>query len=169
MDEYLSFLIYSSFRSPFFDIFSLVSSIFFSFALLISFLFVYWFVRNDSRSFFVFVSFLLSGILIFVLKLVFARPRPLYGTEELFYSFPSAHASTGFFMAVIFSHYYPKYKVLAYVTAFFVAFSRVYNGTHYLYDVLAGSAIGFFFALLCLKYRPKFDKLYNYVEDKLKL
>jgi undecaprenyl-diphosphatase len=169
MDEYLSFLIYSSFRSPFLDFLSLVSSIFFSATLIISFLFVYWFIKNDRRSFFILASFTLNSLLVIVLKLIFVRPRPPYGVEEIFYSFPSAHASSAFFMAVLFSKYYPKYRVIAYIAAFFVAFSRVYNGSHYVYDVLFGSLIGFSFAKLCLRYKPSFDKLYNYVENKLKL
>ncbi len=165
MDEFISFLIYSQFRSPIFDFFSLIFDIFLSSALILAFLFVYWFVKDDSRGFFAFVGFLFNNMIVFILKLFFMRPRPLYGASDFFYSFPSAHSANAFFLAVIFSYYYPKKRVYAYLLAFFVAFSRVYNGTHYLYDILVGSVLGFFFGIFCLKYKYKFDKLYNYVEN----
>ena len=169
MDEYLSFLIYSYFRNSVFDFVSLILSIFFSTSFLLSFTFVYWFIRMDRKGFFVFSSFLLNNSAIFLLKTIFARPRPLYGAGEMFFSFPSAHASNSFFLAVLFSHYFPKKKHIAYALALMVSLSRVYNGTHYFSDVLFGGLFGYFFAHICLKHSHVFDNLFNCAKNKLRL
>ena len=78
------------------------------------------------------------------LKLLVGRPRPhghmlvtAYGS-----SFPSGHAATAFAAAVAVGLLHRRLLAPLVVLAGLIAFSRVYLGVHYPFDVLAGAAIG---------------------------
>lgn len=78
------------------------------------------------------------------------------------YSFPSAHATNHFGIAVfLIMLFYPKWKPIlpiALAWAFLVSFAQVYVGVHYPLDTLAGatlgSAIGILIASIYKKYQP---------------
>ncbi|MDD5570558.1 MAG: glycosyltransferase family 39 protein [Bacteroidales bacterium] len=108
---------------------------------------------------------LISGLAVQILKqIIFSdslRPLKFFeGTYKLYlingvnvhslYSFPSGHTATAFsvFMclAIIYGRKYTK--VLMLFLAVLVGYSRIYLSQHFLNDVLIGSAIGTFFALL---------------------
>jgi undecaprenyl-diphosphatase len=85
-----------------------------------------------------------------VLKPLVGRVRPcnvlanvhlLVGCTKAF-SFPSSHATNIFTGMSIFSFVYPKLKIGFFVIAALVAYSRVYVGVHYPFDVAAGVALG---------------------------
>ena len=57
-------------------------------------------------------------------------------------SFPSGHASTSFAAATMLSLSFPRFAPLLYVLAAAIAFSRVYVGVHYPFDVLGGALLG---------------------------
>ena len=57
-------------------------------------------------------------------------------------SFPSAHAMNSFAQAMHLALWYPKRRVWFFTMASLVAFSRIYVGVHYPFDVLLGSMLG---------------------------
>jgi undecaprenyl-diphosphatase len=88
-----------------------------------------------------------SGILQFVTKLVFERPRPAVFTPLTSwstYSYPSGHAmasaTLALALAVICWHTRLRWAAVASGTAFalLIAFTRLYLGVHYPSDILAG-------------------------------
>jgi undecaprenyl-diphosphatase len=85
-----------------------------------------------------------------VLKPLFSRTRPPYVLESVrllvdttrSFSFPSSHASNGFAVAAFVSSFYPRTKIVLYVLAALLAYSRVYVGVHFPSDALGGAALG---------------------------
>jgi len=79
------------------------------------------------------------------------------------YSFPSAHATNHFGIAVfLICVFYPKWKPILPIGlfwAFSIAFSQIYVGVHYPLDTIAGallgSLIGFLIAQLYKKIQPE--------------
>jgi undecaprenyl-diphosphatase len=85
-----------------------------------------------------------------LLKDVFDRVRPaladpgiqaLVATPESA-SFPSGHAATAFAAAVAVGAFHPRVRWPLLVLAGLVGLSRIYLGVHYVFDVLAGAALG---------------------------
>lgn len=109
------------------------------------------------------LSFILSIVISFILKLIIARPRP---SIELFYplintlsySFPSMHAMVAFAAVPILDKKFEKLKWFWMLFAFLVAFSRVYSDFHFLSDVVFGAFAGYFIGALMVyveeKYHP---------------
>ena len=58
------------------------------------------------------------------------------------FSFPSSHATNIFTGMIIFSFVYPKLRTGLLIIAALVAYSRVYVGVHYPFDIVAGTALG---------------------------
>lgn len=58
------------------------------------------------------------------------------------FSFPSSHATNIFTGMIIFSFVYPKLRIGLLIVAALVAYSRVYVGVHYPFDVVVGTALG---------------------------
>lgn len=81
----------------------------------------------------------------------FAGWLPLAHNGSLHQSFPSAHTATAVGLALMLSALYPRGRWLFAALAISVAAQRVLGSAHYLSDVLAGAAVGWFlaFAVLC--------------------
>ena len=107
----------------------------------------------------------LLGILLLVdliLKPLIARPRPytvlgrdfLIGPLPHGLSFPSGHAAAAFLGATVLAAYLGRYRVLLFVYAILVAWSRLYLGAHWPSDVIAGALIGIALGLLAIRIQP---------------
>lgn len=66
------------------------------------------------------------------------------------FSFPSSHATNIFSGMILFSFVYRKLSVPLLLIAALVAYSRVYVGVHYPFDVLAGTILGILCALIII-------------------
>ena len=132
---------------------------------------VYWIVvlylyRFDPRPFresflLLFLTQIIPGAVVDVLKRIVDRPRPIVALHRLIaegrvhvvvlgrhltaYSFPSGHAETAFALAVALGYLYPRRRAAFYILAALVAFSRVYNGEHFPLDVICGGLVGYAF------------------------
>ena len=115
------------------------------------------------------IAILFGGLIVHILKEIIQRPRPL--AEPLFSaininvcgqglcgknSFPSGHSQAAFSVAVVLSGYCKKW-LLFYLLAGLAAFSRVYIGVHYPFDIIAGSMIGYLSAKLVLVISQRFN------------
>jgi len=122
---------------------------------LILFILMGWILTRKKK---VFGSLLLLGaiqsVLVYGLKFLVRRPRPLAvdealsrlsgSTVEIFDpSFPSAHTLNAFMMATLLAFWFPRYRVAFFLIAAFIGWTRIYLGMHYPTDVLAGGLIGY--------------------------
>lgn len=107
------------------------------------------------------LSFFISIILSYIIKIITLRPRPIETSQILTglnYSFPSLHATVLFAALPILNKEFPKLKFFWILFAFFVAFSRIYLEYHFLSDVVFGAFLGYLIGVFIIyieeKYRP---------------
>ena len=108
-------------------------------------------------------SYILGSL---ILKKIIDRPRPYTQIDGLTSlmgemtnsSFPSGHAGATFgCLFVVFLMMPKKFGIPALCVNIFMCYSRMHVGVHYPTDVLAGAAIGIFFACLyTFVYKKKF-------------
>lgn len=122
---------------------------------LIPVLLLFWFYKERKKSLALISGLILTitfadGLNYRIFKKSFERARPTF-TEtnhvlrtELHYghSFPSNHAVNAFATATYLSYIYPVLTVGLYTLAAVIAYSRVYVGVHYPFDVFVGAIIG---------------------------
>lgn len=103
------------------------------------------------------ISVLSAGIAVNMLKAAFERPRIPHAGDFVtrllndpsffdftgrFNSFPSGHTAASFAFAYALGARYPRLKAPLYAVASLIALSRVYLGSHYPTDVVAGAILG---------------------------
>ena len=113
------------------------------------------FRKNRKAAYFLFLAFISSAILAFIIKLVVLRQRPMEAftypfTNIINYSFPSMHSMAVFSLLPLLAKYLPKQKFFWAGFAFLVAFSRIYLGFHFLSDVMFGAFAGYFTGIYAL-------------------
>ena len=110
------------------------------------------------------MTFLINNI---ILKNIIARTRPYEVVEGLNriigaqsdFSFPSGHSGASFAVAVVMFMEMPKkYGVPALIVATLIAFSRLYVGVHYPFDVIAGVLTGTIYDVIKVAIYRKFFK-----------
>ena len=114
--------------------------------------------KNDKK--FLIDFFLVFSMTVFLveipLKNLFQRPRPinqlqLSATCPLTFSFPSGHSATAFAAASVLSFFDKKRKWFYYSIATLIAYSRIFLGCHYFFDVVFGAFFGWLMAKLFTK------------------
>ena len=107
------------------------------------------------------MSFFTAGIVTLAIKFLVQRPRPFVDVFIPFinglpnYSFPSTHTALAFATIPILDKEYPMLKWFWIMFGLLVGFSRVYNGYHYLSDVVAGAIIGLIIGKMYILLREK--------------
>jgi undecaprenyl-diphosphatase len=90
-----------------------------------------------------------------LLKPLVGRVRPCNVLDDVHllvnctrsFSFPSSHATNIFTGTILLSFVYPRLRAALIGVAILVAYSRVYVGVHYPFDVVAGAILGILCAL----------------------
>lgn len=105
--------------------------------------------KNRKLVYLLLLTFVVSVVLAFIIKLIILRQRPTETFTYPFlniinYSFPSMHSMVVFSLLPALSKYLPKQKSFWIGFAFLVAFSRIYFGFHFLSDVVFGALFGYF-------------------------
>jgi membrane-associated phospholipid phosphatase len=103
------------------------------------------------------LAYMVSGILVQLLKHFFTAPRPKTIISDLNYhyfisgithsgwnSFPSGHTTSIFAIVTVLTLFFKNSGacLLLLITALLVGYSRIYLGQHFLEDVIAGSILG---------------------------
>ncbi|MDA9934946.1 phosphatase PAP2 family protein [Candidatus Marinimicrobia bacterium] len=68
------------------------------------------------------------------------------------WSFPSNHAANSFAFATVLSYFYERKKLILFVSASIIAYSRVYVGVHYPLDILFGALTGYVLSWVVLSF-----------------
>ena len=113
-----------------------------------------------------------SGV-VYGLKYLIHRPRPLFFLEVasklskgpgeiLDPSFPSAHAVFAFMMATLLGQWFPRYRIIFFIIAGFIGWTRIYLGLHYPTDVIAGGILGYGITRVFLLAKLSIDKRSNF-------
>lgn len=127
-------------------------------ALIMFFIFNREKMMNTSFMIELLAGFILTNLVIGLLKHTFEYPRPNEVAISLFpstmtsidtYSFPSGHASRAGYLAGLIEKITNKkiLKIIAYMYTILICLSRLLLGVHWLSDVIAGSLIGYYIGL----------------------
>lgn len=110
-----------------------------------------------------------------IIRFFYQRPRPFIALNlnpildhAATPSFPSGHAAFYFALAFALSFYHKKIGAYFLIGAVLISISRVIGGIHYPGDILTGSILGYFTAILCHFLFQKLYKSFYHIESPLK-
>ncbi|MCD6477711.1 MAG: phosphatase PAP2 family protein [Candidatus Aenigmarchaeota archaeon] len=128
---------------------------------------LYLWSKNKREFLLYFFALSIDLILVYILKITINVPRPQNSLIPLPHSpsFPSTHASLGFFPLGFF-FYKKKWRVPLLIYGSLISYSRVYLGVHYWLDIVVGAPVGFFIGLYFYQYRGKFYKFFSRISNK---
>ncbi len=159
-----SFLFINQANRPFLDIFFSLFTFIGDGIFILALALLLFILKYKRLALGLFSSFIISGLIVQLIKLVANLPRPagyfddpsvihsgLSNSLKEFNSFPSGHAASIFAAAVIISLYTGKKSVaiITFIIACMIAYSRVYLAHHFIEDVFAGSFLGATVGTLC--------------------
>lgn len=116
-----------------------------------------------------FYSSIVTGLIVHLIKYTVGRERPYHSILETswnqqmgsliadFQSFPSGHSQVCFTVAAVMAAHSPRYKRLFLLIAALIASTRMMTQSHFLSDVIFGSALGWWISGLVLariNYQP---------------
>lgn len=133
----------------------------------------FWFRKKHKLAFLLIVGLMLDIIIVGGLKTIVGRERPYLQlptrilVNESGMSFPSGHSERSFLSVTIISNFYPRYKLFLYILSSLIAFSRIYVGVHYPFDVIIGAFIGIITGIVILKSK-KINRMVEPIEKKWK-
>ena len=122
---------------------------------------IFLIIKNKWYFYILSSSYWLSGIVVFITKILVARPRPLEALIKIpsSYSFPSGHTLTSliFYMTLFYLMTEKSNKLIRITFGLLfcflivvVAFSRVCLGVHFFSDVVGGFILGMPCLLCCI-------------------
>lgn len=159
--------LHETLRCPFLDRFFLGWNFVDSFGFAIILITIIWHLVGREKGIKLFYILILAGAVNHALKHLFELPRPCQIDPSVgvicfssSYGFPSGAAQTGILLAGIAFIESKKtiYRVLAVLFAFFMCFSRIYLGVHFISDVLGGMISGALLVLIYARLFPILEK-----------
>ncbi|MBE6459613.1 MAG: phosphatase PAP2 family protein [Alphaproteobacteria bacterium] len=107
---------------------------------------------KTSHAFLILNSVFWASVIVWVLKVIIARLRPVFVMSGIipefdrftwaWHSMPSGHTTVTFAGLVMIGMLAPKYKPLTWTLAVIVGASRIFIGAHWFSDVILGAFIG---------------------------
>jgi len=115
----------------------------------------------------------IQSVVLYGLKYLINRERPLFFLEMaskisknpgeiLDPSFPSAHAVFAFMIATILAQWFPRYRIIFFIFAGIIGWTRIYLGLHYPTDVIVGALLGYGITKLFFLTKLRIDKRSNF-------
>jgi undecaprenyl-diphosphatase len=171
MDTSLFFLINQQLQNSFFDYIMpfITQKPFVLFAIIA----IPFFLKDWKKSLLVisicFIALIIGDGSSNIFKHLFERARPCQGLEGIrllvscgkSFSLPSSHAVNVFAVAATYAHFFKKTVIPMILFAVLVAFSRVYVGVHYPFDVIAGAFWGGIISVVILAAHSKLSEKYS--------
>lgn len=74
-----------------------------------------------------------------------------FPVKDYLHAFPSGHTSRVFALVTVLGQKYKRWRIVLFVFASLIGFSRIYIGAHYPLDVIAGAALGIGVSFIVLK------------------
>jgi undecaprenyl-diphosphatase len=171
MDKSLFFLVNQQLQNSFFDYIMpfITQKPFVLFAIIA----IPFFLKDWKKSLLVmslcFIALIIGDSSANMFKHLFGRARPCQGLDGIrllvscgkSFSLPSGHAVNVFAVAATYAHFFRKTVIPMLLFALLVAFSRVYVGVHYPFDVLAGAFWGGMISVVILAAHSRLSEKYS--------
>jgi undecaprenyl-diphosphatase len=121
------------------------------------------FMRKKKNLLYLLLLYGIQSGVVYGLKFLIRRQRPLLFLEMaskiskgpgevLDPSFPSAHTLYAFMMATLLATWFPRYRVIFFVVAAFIGWTRIYLGLHFPTDVIVGGLLSYGMTKLFIHY-----------------